>query len=66
MARVVNEYDCGVVSEDFNVTSMAKKLNALTNEQVYQYKQKSHKAAYVLNAQTNKKLLLDIINNLTQ
>ncbi len=64
MARIVNEYDLGIVSDDFTPQSLAKKLNELTTEKVMYYKNQSHKYAYELSAEKNKEICLEIIDNL--
>ena len=64
MAKVVNEYNCGIVSEDFTVESMARKLNALSTDDIVGYKMNSHKAAGYLCAEKNKDMLLNIVEKL--
>ena len=64
MAKVVNEYNCGIVSEDFTVESMARKLNALSTDDIVEYKMNSHKAAGYLCAEKNKDMLLNIVEKL--
>lgn len=54
MAEIVNEYNLGVVSDDFTPQSLAKKIISLTLEQVESYKRNTEKAARELNAETNK------------
>jgi len=64
MAKIVDEYNCGIVSEDFTIESMAKKLNSLSTDDIVKYKMNSHIAAGHLCAEKNEKLLLNIINKL--
>lgn len=64
MARLVKEYNCGVVSEDFSLKSMASILNNLTHRDIWKYKQKAHGAAKVLNAESNQRNFLNIVKNL--
>ena len=64
MARVVKKYGCGVISDDFTVSSMARELNSLSGRQVYSYKQKSHEAAKVLTAEANRDVFIRIIERL--
>lgn len=45
MARVVNEFQCGVVAEDYSVDAFARAMAGLTRERVNAYKQQSHVAA---------------------
>jgi glycosyltransferase involved in cell wall biosynthesis len=57
MAKIVRQYDCGVVAENFNPESLAYELNNLSTEKIKYYKYQSHMAAKELNAdQTAKKL----------
>ncbi len=64
MAKVVNEYNCGIISEDFTVESMARKLNALSTDDIVKYKMNSHRAAGYLCAEKNKDMLLNIVEKL--
>ncbi|MBN2515302.1 MAG: glycosyltransferase [Deltaproteobacteria bacterium] len=64
MARCVRKYDCGVVSSDFTIKSIASKLNALSTEDIVKYKVNSHKAAGHLCAEKNRDLLLNIVEKL--
>lgn len=61
MAEIVNHFNLGVVSEDFNAESLAKKLQAITHDQLIAYKKNSATAAARLNAEENEKILLPII-----
>ena len=53
MASIVNTYGNGVVSENFEPESLAKKLSALTQERVMHFKKQSIAAAQQLNAEKN-------------
>ncbi len=64
MARIVNKYQCGVVSDEFSIRSMAKILNNLSSEDIMQFKQNSHEAASELCAEKNKERVLSIVRNL--
>ncbi len=44
----IHKYSCGVVSDTFSVTSMAKCLNALSENDVQNFKRNAHQAAEVL------------------
>jgi len=61
MARIVKEYDCGVVADDFTLEAMAEKLNRLTRDDIMRFKENSHKAAKVLCAEANREIFLRII-----
>jgi len=64
MAKIVNEYDCGIVSEDFTIESMAKQLNSLSTKDIKKFKMNSHKAAGYLCAENNKDILLNMVEKL--
>lgn len=64
MSKLVKKYDCGIISENFTPHSLAQKLNKLTPEKIIYYKKQSHKAAQVLNADTNKIYVNKIIASL--
>ncbi len=57
MARVVEEWGCGIVAKDFEAGSLCQTLSALDPDAITGYKQRSHAAAAVLNAETNAELL---------
>jgi hypothetical protein len=62
MARIVTQYDLGVIADDFSPKSLATKLNQLDIDKINYYKQRSHEAAYELSADKNKEIFLDIVN----
>jgi len=64
MARLVKEYSCGIVSDDFSIESMAEKLNALSKEDIMAFKMNSHNAAGQLCAEKNKDKFLSIVEGL--
>jgi hypothetical protein len=64
MAKIVNEYKCGIVSEDFTIESMARQLNSLSTKDIEKFKMNSHKAAGYLCAEKNKDILLNIVEKL--
>lgn len=66
MAKVVKQYDCGVVSEDFSPQSLAQSLMQLDIDKINYYKQRSHEAAYELSAEKNKEKLLEIVASILQ
>ncbi|MEB3189313.1 MAG: glycosyltransferase [Snowella sp.] len=61
MARVVKEHDLGIVAEDFEPKTLAKKIMNLDYEKINYYKNQSHKAAYSLSAESNKHILLNLV-----
>lgn len=54
MKRIVDQYGCGIVADDFESRTMAIALNALTAADVMDYKHQSHRAALELNADANR------------
>lgn len=64
MAKIIQKFDCGIVAKDFTPHSLAYELNHLTTEDVRYYKKKSDAAASVLNAKTNKDIVLKLIHDL--
>ena len=61
MAKLVQQYNLGIISKDFTPKSMAESLNKLTKEEILQYKENSNKAAKILNAQNEGEKLLKIV-----
>lgn len=51
MAKLVREFDCGVVADDFSASAMAAALAPLSPENILRMKQGADKAAKVLNAE---------------
>ena len=64
MARIVKDYDCGIVSEDFTIQSMARRLNALSAKDIIRFKQNAHQAADFLCAEKNREKFLSIVKKL--
>lgn len=48
MSRYVEKYDLGVISSDFTPENLATKLNGMTSEECWQYKQNAHATAPLL------------------
>jgi hypothetical protein len=61
MARIVAEFDCGVVAEDFSLSSLARKLNALTPSDLDRMKRGADAAARALHAERNAGLLRELV-----
>jgi hypothetical protein len=61
MARILTEYNCGIVSKDYTIESMAKGLNSLTTQDIMKFKQNSHRAADFLCAEKNREKFLSIV-----
>jgi hypothetical protein len=64
MKRIVEKYDCGIVSHDFQPRSMAEALNKLTVGKIMYYKEQSHKASLELNAEANSGRIRKIVEGL--
>ncbi len=66
MARIVKEHDLGVVAEDFAPEALAERLKVLDQEKINYYKWQSHRAARLLSAEENKKLLFRLVEQVIQ
>jgi hypothetical protein len=59
MARLVNQYRCGIVADDFRPETLASALETLDGTAIASFKRASHAAANDLCAERNVTLLLD-------
>ncbi len=64
MARVVREWECGMVAADFEAASLAARLQTLDPATLARGKEGSHAAASELTAQANARLLHDLADRL--
>lgn len=64
MAKIVRQFDCGVVSHDFTPAALASRLNALSNEDVDRMKSGSHRAAQVHNEAATSKIFTSVVDGL--
>ncbi|VEF49594.1 group 1 glycosyl transferase [Bacillus freudenreichii] len=64
MAKIVNEYKCGVVSVDFTPRSLALKLNSLDKSDIELYKKNSDDVAEILSSLSNEEILKSTIRNI--
>jgi hypothetical protein len=64
MKKIVEQYDCGVVSDDFDPRSLAAKLSSLSVDKIFHYKQQSHQAASVLCSEVNRKKVQGLFHDL--
>jgi len=64
MASLVNQYDLGIVADDFTPSSLAMKMNHLTAEKIEYFKNQADQAAHILSAEKNKIILNDLVSNL--
>lgn len=65
MARLVTQYDCGVVAKDFEPSSLAKVLNDLSSEKIAYFKTQSNIAAKSLCFERNAEKIRKLVNQLT-
>jgi len=61
MQRLVNEYDLGVVSEDYSVEACLASLKNLTPNAIAGFKEQSDRAAHTLNFEADANVARDII-----
>jgi hypothetical protein len=64
MARVVREFDLGVISESFDVDACVTSLNALTAESITEYKAHAHAAARELSFDRERAVARGILTRL--
>lgn len=65
MAKLVKQYNCGVVSEVFDVKELAGLLNKLSADDIEQFKINSHKAAQELCFEEESKILIRVLSNIS-
>ncbi|HEX8196401.1 MAG TPA: glycosyltransferase [Pyrinomonadaceae bacterium] len=63
MARIVKEFDLGVVAQDFSAESMAQAIKTLTTEKIAHFKAQSAEHAYELSAERNRERFLGLIES---
>ena len=66
MARLVGQYDCGIVAQDFEPSSLAKLLNDLTIEKITYFKTQSSIAAKNLCFEHNAEKIRSLVNQLSR
>ncbi|HEX8038520.1 MAG TPA: hypothetical protein VF490_05195 [Chryseosolibacter sp.] len=66
MAAIVSRFSNGVVSENFQPTALAQKLNNLKQEEVIRFKRQSTLAARELNAEKNEVTFNSVVNKLME
>jgi glycosyltransferase involved in cell wall biosynthesis len=64
MAKIVRATNCGILSDEYTVDSLARALNGLTAEQIDSYKENSSKAASVYCAEKNQAKFCDLVKRL--
>lgn len=64
MKNLVQKYELGVCSDDFSIDSMVNKISQLTLDDIQRFKQNSHKAACIENAEKYDAIYLDKVVSL--
>jgi len=64
MARLIKEFNLGVIADDYTPSSLARRLNSLSFGEVTEFKENAHKASKVINAEVNAEVYARHINNL--
>jgi hypothetical protein len=64
MAKIVKEYDLGIISDDFTPQNLAEKILSLSNDKIMYFKNQSNLIADKLSFNNEGLKILDIINNL--
>jgi hypothetical protein len=63
MARLMHQYGCGIVADDFAPETLAAALNALDASTIATFKSASHAAANELCAENNEELVLSAVED---
>lgn len=66
MAKIVKQYNLGIVADDFSPKTFAKILNEITPEKMTEFKLNAEKASKILNANQNQMLFQLEIDKLIQ
>lgn len=64
MAEIVQQYQNGVVADNFSPESLAEKLNALNAEDIAQFKHRSNEVAKVFNSENSAMVLKDLVRHI--
>ena len=64
MARIVRQFDCGLVADSFDPKELAGLLNACSHEDFDRMKDGADRAATVHNAEANEGLFLSMVEDL--
>jgi len=62
--KITEFYKIGLVSDDFRASSLAKKIQSLTAEEIQQFKTNTNLAAFELNAEKNKVIFKNVLEGL--
>ena len=63
MARIVKEFDLGVIAQDFTPQAMARALGNLSAEKIARFKVQSDKSARELSSEKNREKFLSLVSN---
>jgi len=66
MARLVRQFDCGVVADDFSPRALAARLGAMTSERLDYYKRRSHAAAAEVCYENCSQTLISVLASVTE
>jgi hypothetical protein len=64
MVKIVDKYDVGIYSKDFDLVQIAQKINGLSIKDIQRFKENASVAAKELNSSANEEKLLKIVNDL--
>jgi glycosyltransferase involved in cell wall biosynthesis len=62
MARIVHQWDCGIVSDDYTPQALAAAIAATTRERLAKLKRNAGRAARELCAERNREIVIDVVN----
>ena len=63
MARIVREFDCGVVAPDFTLAALVETIRELSAPRIAALKQGADRAAAVHNAENNRDVVLRMVDD---
>jgi glycosyltransferase involved in cell wall biosynthesis len=61
MARIVREWDCGIVTDDYTPEALAASVAGTTRERLVELKRNADRAARELCAERNREVVLDVV-----
>ncbi len=64
MKRIVEENDLGIVSSDYTAASMAKAILNISRDQLFEFKQHSHRSASYLNGEKTLQIINQEVNRI--
>jgi hypothetical protein len=63
MARIVREWDCGIVAGDYTSEALAEAIASTTDERLAELKGNAHRAARELCAERNRELVIEVVDD---